>query len=49
MSTFNDVTAFWDPTTPLANVIVPKTGTTIRIKSVSAQGSFMQVQVLPAK
>ena len=49
MSTFNDLTAFWDPSTPLANVKVPKTGTMIRIKSVSAQNSFMQVQVLPAK
>jgi immune inhibitor A len=49
VSTFNDLTAFWDPTTPLANVKVPKTGTRIRIKSVSAIDSFMQVQVLPAK
>ena len=32
--------------TPLANVKTPNTGTKIRIKSVSAQGSFMQVQVL---
>jgi immune inhibitor A len=29
-------------------VNVPKTGTTIRVKSVSAQGKFMQVQVAPA-
>lgn len=42
---FNDSTDFWDPTTPLANVITPNTGTTIRIKSVSAQGGFMQVAV----
>ena len=45
---FNDLTDFWDPTTPLANVITPNTGTMIRIKSVNALGSFMQVQVLPA-
>ncbi len=49
VSTFNDLTALWDPSTPLANVIVPKTGTTIRIKSVSAHDSFMQVQVQPVK
>ena len=30
-------------------VKVPKTGTTIRVKSVSAQGSMMQVEVKPAK
>ncbi len=29
-------------------VNVPKTGTTIRVKSVSAQGKFMQIQVAPA-
>ena len=49
VSKFNDLTQFWDPATPLANVIVPRTGTTIRIKSISAQGSFMQVEVAPAK
>jgi immune inhibitor A len=49
VSTFNDLTAYWDPRTPLANGSVPRTGTTIRISSVSAQGSFMQVQVAPAK
>jgi immune inhibitor A len=31
------------------SVNVPKTGTTIRVKSVSAQGSLMQVEVAPAK
>ena len=49
MPVFNDLTAFWDPATPLANVQVPKTGTSIRVKSVSAQGGFMQVQVAPAR
>ena len=28
-------------------VRVPKTGTTIRVKSTSAQGNFMQVEVAP--
>lgn len=45
VSKFNDLTDFWDPATPLANVITPDTGTTIRIKSISAQGGFMQVAV----
>jgi len=45
VSVFNDSTDFWDPSTPLANVITPNTGTTIRIKSISAQGGFMQVAV----
>jgi immune inhibitor A len=45
VSVFNDATDFWDPSTPLANVITPNTGTTIRIKSVSALGGFMQVAV----
>jgi len=34
---------------PMGSVIVPNTGTQIRIQSVSAKGSFMQVQVRPAK
>lgn len=46
---FDDNTDFWDPTTPLANVMTPNTGTIIEIRSISAQGSFMQVQVRPAK
>jgi len=45
VSIFNDATDFWDASTPLANVITPNTGTTIRIKSVSALGGFMQVAV----
>ena len=45
VSVFNDATDFWDPSTPLANVITPNTGTTIRIKSVSAQGGFMQIAI----
>ncbi len=45
VSVFNDLTDFWDPSTPLANVITPNTGTTIRIKSISAQGGFMQIAI----
>ena len=46
---FNDLTDFWDPATPLANVQTPNTGTIIEIRSYSAQGNFLQVQVRPAR
>ena len=46
---FNDLNTYWYATKPDASVIVPQTGTAIRIVSTSAQGSFMQVQVGPAK
>ena len=46
---FNDNNTYWFTATPTASVIVPKTGTTICVVSTSAQGSFMQVQVAPAK
>jgi immune inhibitor A len=46
---FNDLTDFWDPASPLANVKTPDTGTVIEIQSYSAQDSFMQIQVRPAK
>lgn len=49
VSTFDDTKSYYDPAAPYASVIVPNTGTTIRVKSVSAQGNFMQVQVAPAK
>ena len=45
VSVFNDSTDFWDPASPLANVVTPNTGTTIRVKSISALGGFMQVAV----
>jgi len=45
VSVFNDSTDFWDPSTPWSNVVTPNTGTTIRIKSISAQGTFMQIAV----
>jgi immune inhibitor A len=46
---FDDTNSYYDPTNPMGSVIVPNTGTQIRVKSVSAQGSFMQVQVSPVK
>ncbi len=46
---FDDNLSYWRPDRPTASVITPQTGTQIRIKSVSAQGSFMQVEVRPSK
>jgi immune inhibitor A len=45
---FNDGTDYWDPSTPLSNVITPDTGTTIQVKSLTP-GGFAQVEVKPAK
>lgn len=46
---FDDRNTYYDPANPWGSVIVPNTGTQIRIQSISAQGTFMQVQVRPAK
>jgi len=46
---FNDLLDFWDPSTPLANVVTPNTGTIIEIRSYNALGNFLQIQVRPAK
>ena len=46
---FNDMTPYWFTNLPASSVIVPQTGTTIRVVSTSAQDSFMQVHVGPAK
>lgn len=46
---FDDRNSYYDPAAPWASVITPVTGTQVRVKSVSAQGSFMQVEVRPAK
>lgn len=45
VSVFNDANQYWNPLTPTAGVMNPHTGTTIRIKSISAQNTFMQVAV----
>jgi immune inhibitor A len=42
---FNDMNPYWSPTTAASSVIVPSTGTIIRVVSTSAQDSFMQVHV----
>ena len=49
VSVFDDNNSYWDPTNPWASVITPNTGTQIRVKSISAKGSFMQVEVRPSK
>ncbi|MFC1879569.1 immune inhibitor A domain-containing protein [Chloroflexota bacterium] len=49
VSVFNDLLSYYNAANPMGSVIVPNTGTLIRIKSISARGSFMQVQVAPVK
>jgi immune inhibitor A len=49
VAVFDDRTLYYDPTNPQGSVMNPNTGTQIRIKSISAQNSFMQVEVRPAK
>ena len=49
VSMFDDRNSYYDPENPWGSVIVPNTGTQIGIQSISARGSFMQVQVRPAK
>jgi immune inhibitor A len=46
---FNDTKSWYDPASPLNSVITPNTGTMIRILSISAQNSFMQIEVRPVK
>jgi immune inhibitor A len=46
---FNDLKSYYDEANPWGSVIVPKTGTEIRIVNYSALGNFMQVQVGPAE
>ena len=46
---FDDNISYYRVENPMGSVITPVTGTQIRIQSVSARGSFMQVQVRPAK
>ena len=46
---FDDRVLHYDPTNPLGSVIHPNTRTQIRILSISALDSFMQIEVRPAK
>lgn len=45
VSVFNDQNNYWNTRTALSSVIVPKTGTNIRIVSTSAQDTFMHLHV----
>jgi immune inhibitor A len=49
VSMFDDRNSYYDPTNPTGSVITPITGTQIRITGISAQNSFMQIEVRPAK
>lgn len=49
VSVFDDRNSYYDPLNPWGSVIVPVTGTQIRIRSLSAQNGFMQVEVRPVK
>jgi immune inhibitor A len=42
---FNDMLSYWDAVIPTSSVMVPQTGTTIRVISTSAQDTFMHLQV----
>jgi immune inhibitor A len=42
---FNDQNSYWSTETPAAGIIVPKTGTTVRVINTSAQGTFMKLEV----
>jgi len=46
---FDDRNSYYNVLNPMGSVIVPNTGTQIRIQSISARNSFMQLQVRPAK
>jgi immune inhibitor A len=46
---FDDRLSYYRAENPMGSVETPVTGTQIRVQSVSARGSFMQVQVRPAK
>jgi immune inhibitor A len=45
VSTFDDSNNYWDPANPTGSVMVPNTGTTIKIRSISAHGNLMQIEV----
>ena len=42
---FNDLNTYWYTSGPQGSVIVPKTGTRIRVVNTNAQGNFMEVEV----
>jgi immune inhibitor A len=46
---FDDRTQYYDPANPQGSVMNPSTGTQIIINSISAQNSFMQIEVRPVR
>ena len=42
---FSDLNTYWTPALPSSSVLIPSSGTTIRVISTSAQDSFMHVHV----
>jgi immune inhibitor A len=42
---FNDLTSYWSPAKPDSSVLIPQSGTSLRVVSTSAQDTFMHVQV----
>jgi immune inhibitor A len=49
VSVFDDRTMYYDAANPQGGVMNPNTGTQIRIQSISALNSFMQLEVRPVK
>ncbi|UCE98278.1 MAG: immune inhibitor A [Dehalococcoidia bacterium] len=49
VSIFDDTNTYWDPINPMGSVPNPNTGTIIQIRSISAKGNFMQIQIRPVK
>ena len=49
VSILNDLNPYYDPETPTTGTTNPRAGTVIGVRTVSAQESFMQVEVRPAK
>lgn len=49
VSVFDDRTLYYDPTNPQGSVMNPNTGTQIRVLGISAQNTFMQLEVRAAK
>jgi immune inhibitor A len=42
---FNDLTSYWSAAKPDSSVLIPQSGTTLRVISTSAHDSFMHIQV----
>ena len=49
VSESNDLNSYWSAVTAASSVIVPHTGTIIRVINTNARDNFMEVHVIPAK